>query len=124
MSFVFFNIGSALIVLGFTFRVIQITSRLTDLKSKEAGKKLRNVGIISIIAGLLIALIVSGMSANERRAMMVAGFDIAAIGVSTLIQYYLKPQNEKLLGLAAYGVVILGFLLCAAYEVVLYLTAS
>ncbi|MBA7654566.1 hypothetical protein ES703_62446 [subsurface metagenome] len=58
------------------------------------------------------------MLANERNAMMVAGLNIAAIGVSILIQYNLKPQTERVLGGAAVGVIIGGFLLCLAYELV------
>ncbi len=118
MPFYVFQIGGALLVLGFAFKVLQVTKGLTDLKSKEAGKKLRNIGIISLIVGALICLVVLGMSPSERNTMIVAGGNIAAIGIFTLIQYYLKPQTEKVLGYAAVGVIILGFLLCVAYKLV------
>jgi predicted membrane channel-forming protein YqfA (hemolysin III family) len=124
MPFTVFNVGSALLVLGFAFKVLQVTNRLTNIKGEEAGKKLRNIGIISVITGVLIALVVLGMPTDERNTMIVAGLSIAAIGVFTLIQYHLKPQNEKVLGWAAVGVIILGFLLCVAYKLVLYFKAS
>ena len=118
MPFVLFSIGSGLMVLGFAFKVIQVTHKLTDIKSEEAGKKLRKIGRLSIIAGALIFLVAWGMAASERGAMLIAGLNIAAIGVSILIQHCLKPQNEKVLGYAAWVVIILGFLLCLAYELV------
>jgi len=104
-------------VLGFTLKVLKVTSRLTDVK-KGAEKKLKNVGITSVVAGLLIGVAVLGMPANERNSMIVASFNIAAVGISTLIQYYLKPQNEKVLGWGAVGVVILGLVLCGTYVLV------
>jgi len=118
MPFIFFTIGGGLIVLGFAFKVIQVTNRLTDVKNIEARKKLRNIGIISIITGCLVGVIALDMSANERNVLIVTAMDIAAIGVFTLIQYKLSPQNDKILGCAAYGVIILGSLLCLAYELV------
>jgi len=118
MPFVVFQIGGSLLVLGFAFKVLQVTKGLTDIKSKEAGKKLRNIGGICGIVGALICVVVLvlGMPANERNVMLVAGGDIAAIGIFTLIQYRLKPQTEKVLGCVAIGVIIVGFLLCFAYE--------
>ncbi|MFC1980103.1 hypothetical protein ACFLVS_04545 [Chloroflexota bacterium] len=117
MPFTVFSIGSGLLVLGFIFKVLQVTHRLTDIKSKETGKKLRKIGIISIVTGALIFLVAFlGMLANERNAMMVAGLNIAAIGVSILIQHNLKPQTERVLGVAAVVVIVSGFLLCLAYE--------
>jgi len=115
MPFVLFYIGTALLVLGFTFRVLQITHRLTEVK-KGKEEKLRNIGIVGVFVGLLIALVSLGMTANERNAMIVAGLNIIAVGISTLLQHYLKPQNEKILGGAAYAVIIIGFILCMIYE--------
>jgi len=83
---------------------------------KGAGKKLKIVGRTSIVAGLLIGLVAVVMPASERNSMIVAGLSIAAVGISTLIQCYLKPQNEKVLGRGAVGVIIVGLLLCLAYD--------
>jgi len=110
-------IGSALLVLGFTFRVFQVTSRLTEVK-KGKEKNLRNIGIIGILAGLLIILVTVCMLANERNALIVAGANIIAVGVSTLLQYHLKHQHERILSGAAYAVIIVGFILCLAYALV------
>lgn len=117
MPFIVFSIGSGLIVLGFTLKVLEVTSRLTDVK-KGAEKKLKIVGITSIVAGLLISLVAFGMPPNERIAMTVAGFCIVTVGIYTLIQYYLKPQNEKFLSRGAVGVIILGMILCCTYKLV------
>lgn len=124
MPFYVFTIGSALIVLGFTFKVIQVTSGLTDMKSPQAGKKFRNVGILSVITGLLIALVsLMDMVGNERNAMIAAGGNISALGISTLIQYRLNPQTRKALGWVASVVIIVGFILCIAYEMVILIRA-
>ena len=114
MPFALFSIGSGLIVLGFSLKVLQITSRLSDTK-KGAENKLRNVGWISVAAGVLICLVVLGMPADERNAMIVAGLSIAAVGVSTLMQYYIKPKNERVLGYGSIGVIVVGLILCFIY---------
>ena len=123
MPFYVFTIGSALVVLGFTFKVIQVTSGLTKMKNLQAGKKFRNVGIASVIAGLLVALMSWNMAGGERSAMVTAGGNIAALGISTLIQYKLNPKTQNVLGWAAWGVIIIGFLLCIAYELILLIGA-
>ena len=110
-------IGSALLVLGFTFRVFQVTSRLTEVK-KGKEKNLRNIGIIGVVAGFLIILVTLCMLANERNPLIVAGGNIIAVGVSTLLQYHLEPQHEKLLSGATYVVIIIGFILCLTYALV------
>lgn len=110
-------IGSALLVLGFTFRVFQVTSRVTEVK-KGKEKNLRNIGIIGVVAGFLIIVVTVCMLANERNALIVAGTNIIAVGVSTLLQYHLKHQHEKILSGATYTVIIVGFILCLAYAIV------
>ena len=115
MPFVIFIIGSSLIVLGFTLKVLEVAHRLSDVK-KGAGNKLRAIGIISIITGLLIALVVLDMPVNERNAMMVAGLNIVAVGVSTLLQYYLTPKNEKVLTWGSIVIIVAGFVLCFIYK--------
>ena len=110
-------IGSALLVLGFTFRVFQVTSRVTEVK-KGKEKNLRNIGIIGVVAGFLIIIVTACMLTNEGNALIVAGANITAVGVSTLLQYYLKSQHGKLLSGAAYAVIIVGFILCLAYALV------
>ena len=115
MPFIVFSIGSALIVLGFTLKVLEVTNRLTELK-KGAEKKLQIIGIVSVVAGILIALVVVGMPPDERNALTVAGLNIVAVGISTLIQYYLKPKNEKVLSWGSIIVIILGIGLCYAYQ--------
>jgi len=48
MPFTIFAIGSSLIVLGFVFRIIQVTSGLTKIKKSESSHKLRNIGILGM----------------------------------------------------------------------------
>jgi len=124
MPFYIFTIGSGLVVLGFTFKVIQVTSGLTEMRSPQARAKFRNVGIMSVVAGLLVALLsLISMVGGERNAMVAAGGNIAALGIATLIQYKLNPQTQKVLGWVAWGVIIVGFLLCIAYELILFIGA-
>lgn len=124
MPFYVFTIGSALIVLGFTFKVIQVTSGLTEMKSLQAGRKFRNVGIASVVAGLLIALVsLAVMVGNERNSMITVGGNIAALGILALIQYKLNPRAQKVLGCAAWAIIIIGFLLCIAYELIVFTKA-
>lgn len=115
MPFVVFAIGSSLIVLGFTLKVLEVTNRLTKLK-KGAEKKLRLTGIVSVIVGVLVALVVIGVPPDERNAMTVAGLNIAAVGISTLIQHYLSLKNERVLSWGSVGVIILGLILCFVYK--------
>ena len=110
------NIGGELLILGFTFKVLQVTSRFTGIKNKEAGKKLRTIGIFCIVEGLLIIPIVWGMPDEERNNLIAVALNIGAIGVFTLIQYWLKPENEKYLSRTALGVIAAGFLLIIIYK--------
>jgi hypothetical protein len=118
MPLAIFNIGGELLLLGFTFKVLQVTGRFTGFKNKEAGRKLLTIGIVCIAAGVLIVPIVWGMPNNERNTMISVGLNIGGIGVFTLIQYWLKPQNEYILGRIAVGVITLGFLLIIIYRFV------
>ena len=123
MPFVIFSIGSGLLVLGFTFKVIQVTSGLTKMKSSLAGAKFRNVGILSVMAGLLIILVSLRMVGDEMNAMVAAGGNIAALGISTLIQHKLNTRNQKALGVVAWVVIAVGFLMCIGYEVITLIQA-
>jgi hypothetical protein len=118
MSLTIFGIGSALIVLGFSFKVLQVTNKFTDIKNKEAKNKLQQIGAMSIVTGFLIALVALGMAAAERNLMIIAGANIVCIGISTLIQVALTAKNEKVIGWAAYSVVGAGLLMCLIYELV------
>lgn len=121
MPFYWFVIGSVLLVLGFTFQITQVTSGLTDWKSSEAAKKFRNVGTVSIIAGLLvIAVSLADMVGNERNAMLTAGSNIVGLGVMTWIQYLLNTKNKKLVEVVAWVCAIGGLGLCLLYEFILY----
>lgn len=124
MPFVVFSIGSALVVLGFTFRVIQVTSGLTEMKSSQARVKFRNIGITSLIAGFLIALVsLIAMVGNERIIMITVGGEIAALGISTLIQYKLNHRNQRFLEWAAWGIIIVGVIMWIVYELTIFIKA-
>jgi hypothetical protein len=114
MPFSVFNFGSVLVVAGFTLKVLEVTNRLTEVK-KGSGTKLQFVGFLSIVVGLFFGLTMRGMPEDMRSAMNVAGLNIAAVGTSTLIGYYLKPKHAKILSWGSIGVTILGFLLCYLY---------
>jgi hypothetical protein len=119
MPFYVFTIGSGLLVLGFTFGVIYATSGLTEIKSPEARGKYLWVGITSVVAGLLVALwSLMSMAGNEKIAMITAGANIGALGISTLIRWRINPKNKKAVWYSAWGIIIVGFLLLVAYEVV------
>jgi hypothetical protein len=121
MPFYWFVIGSVLLVLGFTFQITQVTSGLTDWKSSEAAKKFRNVGTVSIIAGLLVIVVsLADMVGNERNAMLTAGSNIVGLGVMTWIQYLLNTKNKKLVEVVAWVCAISGLGLCLLYEFILY----
>ena len=121
MPFYWFVIGSVLLVLGLTFEVTAVTSGLTEMKNSAAGKKFRNVGIVSIICGFLVFLVaLKDMVGNERNAMLTAGLNIVGLGVMTVLQSRLNSKNQKVLGWAAWFCIIVGFLLCIIYELALY----
>jgi hypothetical protein len=120
MSIAIFGLGSALVVLGFSFRVLQVTNRLTEFRNKEAVMKTRMIGVMSILAGFFVAIVAIGMQPAERSLMVIAGFNIIALGLSTLVQAVLTAKNERALGAAAWGVLTVGFLMCIIYEIVTY----
>lgn len=114
MPFTVFNVGSVLIVAGFTLKVLEITNSLTSV-NKGAGKKLQIVAFVSIFIGLFFGLIVRGMPDEMRNSMIVAGLNIAAVGVSTILQYLLNPNHAKFLRWVSLSVTVVGFGLCYAY---------
>jgi hypothetical protein len=93
IPFYWFVIGSVLLVLGLTFEVTAVTSGLTKMKNSAAGKKFRNVGIMSIICGFLVFLVaLKDMVGNERNAMQ-KGYDSKcnSFNVCTLLTLTVVP---------------------------------
>jgi len=118
MPLAIFSIGGELILLGFTFKVLQVTSRFTGLKNKEAAKNMLNIGLFSIVVGVSIIPIIWGMPDSERNTMISVALNIGGVGVFTVVQYWVKPHNENILGRVAVGMTALGFVLIMIYKFV------
>jgi hypothetical protein len=115
-------IGSSLIVLGFSFMVIAVTSKLTEIKGKKAAKKLTIIGIIPIIAGIFLAFISSSFADKTIvNAMLTASLNLCGLGISTLLQRFVTPKYENLLKWVANGAVIVGSALWIVYVILVYL---
>jgi uncharacterized PurR-regulated membrane protein YhhQ (DUF165 family) len=113
-------IGSTLIVYGFTFMVIAVTSKLTEIKGKTAANKLVVIGIIPIIAGVILSSISTSFNGDIKNAMLTASFNLYGLGITSLLQRFAAPKFEKLLKYAANCAVIVGFTLWIVYVILLY----
>lgn len=120
MPFYILSIGSGFIVLGFSFGVISATSGLTRMKDAKAKAKFLFIGVTSILAGLIVALMSSrGISGSEKDTLVTTGGNITALGVSTLIQYTNNSRTQKVLRFVTWGFTIVGFLMCVTYVLAL-----
>jgi hypothetical protein len=118
-------VGSSLIVLGFTFMVIKASSKITRLKGKAALDKLERIGLIPIFAGVFLTVMsFVFFDENIRKAMLTSSFNLVGLGVTTLIQRFITPKNEKCIVWAANGAVIVGFLLWIVYSILIYFFPS
>jgi hypothetical protein len=116
VPFYIFSIGSGFVVLGFSFGVISATSGLTKINGAKAKQKILFIGVTSVVAGLIVALMsYRGMGASEKDTMVTTGLNITALGVSTLIQYTNNSKTQKVLRYITWGFTIIGFLMCVTY---------
>jgi len=107
-----FDLSRFLFVFGFTLAVIRYTANVTHFDSPRAENrgKLRNFGIVSIVAGIAVAFVgASSLLQSEMTAIRGTGTDIIAIGFSCIVQCQFSTKKQHApLKWGAYGVILLG----------------
>jgi len=117
--------ASAFIFVGFTLQVIYATTKPEEADSPQHNSKLRKVGLISMLTGVVIILIaIFSMNGDLRTYISNTGKDIVLLGLACFIQSNIKGKDLKLASKFAWASVCVGFVLFLIYILLFNITAK